>query len=882
MAYLTNYTSNGQKVVKVLAGAFKAATTNDVLNAGTSYLAAGGTVAGLYNALFSSSTVQGAGFSTYGSAATDTAFVTTLVDALTAGTSISSTTKSTWVSALASSVAGYSSRGAFAESLMSALESYTGTDADLVIARDVVANRAEVGAYYAQSTAGATFTSVSALQTPVSSVTNATSTVTAATTSGNTSSVVTGSTYTLTTSADTVTGSSGNDTINAYVDAAGTTDTLTGADVVDGGSGTDTMNINVDGAAGGALPGASISNVEVFKIREVGGTAGAYDFAGVTGETSVINNKSTDDVTFTNLGASTTITIVGDGTTTNGATSFTMANATAAASITIDGGVTAGNITRNATGNAAITIASTGSANTVGTIDLDTAAAFKSLTISATTNLVASLAAADYAASSTITVSGAATTVDLSGAALSANVLKVDASGMTAGGVKVGVDQTNTGVDTQFIGGVGDDTLDIGKVVYDSTTLTAAGGSGTDTLKMTDAAALTSTTAKYITGFETLYISDDADDGADAFDVSLMSSLTGVTIGAISTSDSVTVSNLTAGQAAAVTLAGSQAAGPTFSVSGATTVGQLDTMTIVNSDGSSTVNTLTHANITAAGVETVNFTLTDNMVLSAATGLGALTKAVFTGAGTLSLTTGALAVNVNSTLDASALTGAVTLDLSSATANGFAIKGSATKANTVTGTNQNDAFTGGTGVDTFKNLGDAATDADTADFVSDSSADVFEIADITAAGTVTISNFDAATVSSAEDLINVSHDSVDGGEVVVTSSAAQAALTDDRTYVIEQTLGAAAALTTGGTATLTTADFTATTLTNVAAYLAERYTTSNDTNTDVVFVLNNGTNTYVYQHTSSANGTTIDAAELQLIGVISSAIVLDEDVTQTV
>lgn len=684
---------------------------------------------------------------------------------------------------------------------------------------------------------------------------------------------------TLTTGPDTLTGTSGNDTFNGYIDAAETTDTLTGADSIDGGAGTDTLNITVDGSGVGALPGATITNVEIFKIRETGGTAGAYNFGAVTGETSVINNKSTDDVDFQNLATGTTVTIMGDSTTTNGATKFNMATAANAVVINVDGGTTGGNITRNSGAEATVTINSTGAANTVGTIDLDTGTNLKGLTINATTNLTGSLAA-DYAASSTLTVSGAATKVDLSGAALSANFIKVDASGLTAGGVLVQVNQGDATVDTQFIGGAGDDTLDVGKVVYNSTTLTAAGGTGTDTIKMSDAAALTSTTAKYISAFETLSIYDDGDDATDTFDASLLSGITSVSIATTSASDAVTVSNLSASQAGAITISGTQTDGVTLSVKDASTVGNLDTLSIAINDGAAAVNTITLANLTSAGVETINVALTDNLTLSAATGLGAMTKFVATGAGALDLTTGALALNVNSTIDASALTGTVTINASSATANGLAIKGSSTKANTITGTNQDDVITGGTGVDIVKNQANAATDSDTVDFVSDSSADIFEIT--TTTGKTTISNFDAATSTTTEDLVNVSEDTVDGGEVQVTGAAAQAALTDDRTYVIEQAVGTAGSLTTGGSATLVTADFTATTLTNVAAFLAERYTTTNDTNTQALFVLNNGTNTYMYAHSSTANGTTIDAAELVLVGVINGAVLNAGDVYQTV
>ncbi|WP_430436387.1 beta strand repeat-containing protein [Oceanibaculum nanhaiense] len=652
--------------------------------------------------------------------------------------------------------------------------------------------------------------------------------------------------------------------------------------MINGGDGADIFNLTVEGAnAAGALPAASITSVENFYVRDIN-TSGAstYNFATVTGEAQVWNDRSTQAITLSSLAAGTTVGVKGDGSMTHGGTTFTMAAATNAVAIAIDGGVKGGNITRNATGEAAVTITSTGAANTVGTVDLDTGTAVKSVTIDATTNLTANLAA-DYAASSTLTIKGAGV-VDVDGAALSAAITTVDASGST-GGAKVLVDQGDTTVDTKFTGGSGNDTLDVGKVVYSSTTLTATGGDGTDTIKMNDQAALTSTTAKYITGFEVLELSDDNDGALDTFDMSLMSTLTSLKLNADSAADGYSITNMSATQAGNVTIAGTLAVTPTFGVTGAATVGQLDTLSIAINDGATAVNVLTVANLTAAGVETINLALTDSLTLSAATGLGAMTAMNLTGAGVANITTGALTLNVNSTIDASALTGTFTIDASAATTNGIAIKGSSTKANTITGTNQDDVITGGTGVDTVKNQANAATDSDTVDFVSDSAADIFEIT--TAVGKTTITNFDAATNGTAEDLINVSNDNLDDAEVVIIAAAAQGLIGSDRTIVIEQTVGGAAALTTGGTATLATADFTAATLTNVAAYLSERFTGDNDTNADefALIVMNNGTNSYIYAYADSTTAnTTIDAGELSLVGVINGAIIHDEDIFQTV
>jgi hypothetical protein len=701
-------------------------------------------------------------------------------------------------------------------------------------------------------------------------------------------------TFTLTTAADTYSGTSGNDTINGYVDAAGTTDTLTGADTINGGTGTDTLNITTDGNAAGALPGATITGVEVFSIREVGGTAGVYDFAALAGENSVINNVSTDQVTFDNLGAGTAVTVRGNATTTNGATVITMAAATNAVNVTFDSGVTAGNFTVNSTGAKTVTISSTGANNTVGTIDVDTATATTGATINATTGLSAALAA-DYAASTTLTIAGAATNwaastgaarqaVDLRGANLSANITKVDASGLTAGGAAVGLG-ANT---TSFIGGTGNDRVAVNALVFNGSATVAAGDGSSDTLVLTDQAALTSTTASRLTGFEILELNDDDDGAVDTFDSSLISGLTGLVINADSAGDGYSVSKMSATLAGNVTITANQAVAPVLSVLNATDVGTLDTLAITVSDGLTAKNTITLADLTAAGVETINITATDNLTFSAMTGLTGMSKMTVTGAGNLSFTTGSLAANVNSTIDASAVTGTVTINANGATGNGFALKGSATKANTITGTNQNDIITGGTGVDTLVNTNNAATDTDTMDFVSDSSADIFEISAVV--GRTTIANFDAATkaagstAGTAEDLVNVSNDAVDGGEVVITTTAAIGAVTTDRTYVIEQAVGNAGALITTGSATLVTADFTATTLTNVAAYLSERFQGDNDTNADeaVVFVLNNGTNTYIYAYADSTTAnTTIDAGELSLVGVLTGALLSNEDVYQT-
>jgi hypothetical protein len=94
------------------------------------------------------------------------------------------------------------------------------------------------------------------------------------------------------------------------------------------------------------------------------------------------------------------------------------------------------------------------------------------------------------------------------------------------------------------------------------------------------------------------------------------------------------------------------------------------------------------------------------------------------------------------------------------------------------------------------------------------------------------------------------------------------------------TNGTLASVTTSGTATLATADLTAGTLTNVAAFIAEKWSgVSSATGTDTgVFVINSSItgNTsgkaYVYQWDNNTTADVFGASELSLIGVISRTV----------
>lgn len=667
-----------------------------------------------------------------------------------------------------------------------------------------------------------------------------------------------GTSFTLTTAADNYGGTGGNDSVTGYVNVGTPAlSTFTGADTINGGAGTDSLSFTVENGAG-ALPGASITSIENFFIRDIGG-GGTYNFATVTGEQQVWSDRSTAAVTVNGLGTGATVGLKGDGATVLGNVTFKYATATDAISIAIDGGVgatgTVPTITRNDTGAAAVTITSTGAANKVGVIDLDNAATtVKAVTIDATTNLTATLAA-DYAADATLTIKGGAATVDLSGAALSANFKSVDASAMTAGGASV-VLGANT---TAYTGGAGNDTVNIAALVFNGA-VKVDGGAGTgDILAMTDQAALAAGTKANLVNFEVLRIGDDDDNAADTFDASLLAGLTAVQLGATSANDAVTINGLSAALAGAVTMRGTQTAGPTFGVTGATTVGQIDTLKLTIDDGAAAKNTITTANLTASGVEIVNINAVDNFTATTLTGLTQLTNLNVTGAGDVNLTTDALALNANTVIDASAATGVVTIDASGATGFGLKIM-TGTGADVITGTGAadlilagggNDKITGGNGIDTIT----TGAGRDTI---------------ITATAAANRDNVTDFTVGAAGDALsfaglkanNVAATAGDAGAATVINYAASGNLTAAAGQFVFQISveNVAGALSTDGASVLNALVTGAGSGTITVANAAD----------NLIFLVSNGTDVGVYLGGAALGNadTALVAGEIALIGVI--------------
>ena len=176
----------------------------------------------------------------------------------------------------------------------------------------------------------------------------------------------------------------------------------------------------------------------------------------------------------------------------------------------------------------------------------------------------------------------------------------------------------------------------------------------------------------------------------------------------------------------------------------------------------------------------------------------------------------------------------------------------------ITGGEGADTITGGAGNDTIA-LAETTAAIDTVIFSGNTTLAL----QLTANGVDTITGF-----GSANDLITLTAlgDGTNQASATAVAAGAQSAITNDSTSVISTT-GAAANLTTGGTATVS--DFT--NLTQVAAYLSERLAVTAATSTGV-FLINDisGTNTtsYVYSYIDAANAG-IQSTELLLVGTIT-------------
>lgn len=522
--------------------------------------------------------------------------------------------------------------------------------------------------------------------------------------------VGTGQTFTLTTGTDIVPGligsngttdTSGNDTFNAsvvydFTEAVTAASTLTVADQINGGTGVDTLNITVSGAqdAGVTLPAATISNVEVFNVRNTVEQTASLDASNFAGLTSLNSDRSIGVVTVTNLAVGASAGMIGNDTVTNGALNAGYVDAATAATVNISGGTKAGAITVSGIGLTSTTVNSTGAvANTVDALTL--AATTTSLTIDAAAKLTTgAVTNTGAAALTTLTVKGAGA-VNLSTTPLEATVKTIDASANT-GGLTVTL---SNAADIKVTGSKGNDVITTNAVL---TTGTVDGGDGVDTLNIGTnlAHANTAALAAKYTNFETLRVNG-------TFDASLIGGITAIELSGITNN----ISKLTATQAAAVT-ARADIGATTLALADAS--GTADVVSITTGIGGTTTAAATNIGaLTITGFETLNVTAAPGS--TSTTGANRTTTiASFATATNLTninlkgtaVTLGDAATVKAVTIDGTALTGngaadPVGLTISGNLVAGSVVKGSLTAGNAFNLGTVGSSYTGGAGKDTF-------------------------------------------------------------------------------------------------------------------------------------------------------------------------------------
>ncbi|MCS6954620.1 MAG: hypothetical protein NZM33_17420, partial [Bryobacteraceae bacterium] len=275
------------------------------------------------------------------------------------------------------------------------------------------------------------------------------------------------------------------------------------------------------------------------------------------------------------------------------------------------------------------------------------------------------------------------------------------------------------------------------------------------------------------------------------------------------------------------------------------------------------------------------------------TGQNAFTIANAIGGAAALATINATGLSANFTVNASTSTANMTVDGSNTGSNNITtgtgndtIKGG-TAADTIVGGNGDDVIYGGAGADSLTGglgadliYGEIGNDTITGGAGNDTlwggdGADVFVFGDNNAVlggnnGVDRIMDF----VSGTDD-IDVTNGLLTAvvAETVVTAAGGANSITlaDNDVYYISMN-GAAANLTTGGTATLSASDLTAATLSALAAYLDERFVTSGNNGDDAIFVINwtagGSTKSYIYEFTEANGNNTIEAAELVLVGIV--------------
>ena len=504
---------------------------------------------------------------------------------------------------------------------------------------------AEIVGYSGSAAAASARAYIKTVDSTAASVTAATTgadaAVTAAVAAGSTS---TGLSFSLTTGSDSLVGTAGADTFIA--DNTGTA-TYSAADSINGGAGNDTVKVFL--AAGATtLPAGQLTSVESVFVN--GGVLTALDVSGAS-FTGVTNLTVDAPVA---LGATYTV---------KQGQSVTLQNFTAAASATT-------NITQAA-------------GSTATSLDLGlnawTAATGQTSTVNVNGALVKTLNVAATGAASRVTLAGTSTltTLKVTGdkglnlTESAASIETIDASGHTgtgSAGVTIDASGATVAAAFNFKGGTGNDSIKLAAGALASLTAGTqlAGGAGTDKLGTLDTTFSTDAYARInaATDFEAL--------GLNAAIIVDASKLTSIKSFALDTNGAQTISNIATGSTVAVNSNHADA----IILSPATGVSDL---------------TLNLGTATGSGITTGSITVGAQTVKIASNGVGGVTNTIgtlvnaenstytVTGANNLTINGALTGTTTGTKIDASALTGKLT----------------------VTGSAASDVLIGGTGDDTL-------------------------------------------------------------------------------------------------------------------------------------------------------------------------------------
>jgi hypothetical protein len=662
-------------------------------------------------------------------------------------------------------------------------------------------------------------------------------------------------TFTLTSGIDALTGSNGNDTFQ------GDSANIGALDKIAGGLGNDTLYVTSTAGAV-TLSSNNISSIETlsFSATTATHTATLNSLTGITN----VNNLGSSSALVVGVGANSLTSLAAV------AISGTASNTTVVfAETAVTGSADAVTVTlSNVTGAAQVNV-------DTGTATATVAGAVETINIVSTgaTNSIA-LETNDTQGLGTIKISGDQQVTIALGTNAGTDAIVLDASAATGkvliSGIGAGNNFAGTATGTTVTGGSADDTFTflagyIGAAgsVASGTRDVINGGSGSDTLNIVLADAVTASGLAQVnlTSIENLTISDAWATGNN-LDLTRFADVRKLTTtGAIAGTSSATLNSGTTVVMAANTNATTTT---TFNVNGTSVT---DTMTL-NMAGFDYVTGGT-ADFLTTGIETLNIN-TGAAVTDAATFSGVLTMTASAGGISGIVATGVNALTFTGivtagSIDASAITGILTV--TAAPANAVTIRGGSA-GDTINGSGAADLIVGGNGADTIT----GAAGNDSIDLTESTAAiDKFVFSGNTALSTqLTANGVDTIVGFGATDLINVAalgDGGTPSGLTAISGAAAAENLTTDRAIVISTT-GAAANLTLGGTATVT--DFT--NMTQIAAYLSERFTSAIAGTQKNVIIINNtsGNNdtSYVYSLIDAGTQGTV-AAEIQLMGTIT-------------